>query len=44
VAKGRELPELPEGVGETGSGYENVGRVYRDPETGKLIMVGPEAR
>lgn len=36
---GRELPEMPAGVGETGSGYESVGRVYRDPESGRLIMI-----
>lgn len=36
---GRELPEVPSGVGESGSGYESVGRVYRDPQSGKLILV-----
>ncbi len=40
VQKGREIPEVPEGTGETGSGYEAVGRVYRDPKTGKLVMIG----
>lgn len=42
VEPGRELPELPEGLrGQTaGGGMEPVGQVYRDPKTGKLILVG----
>ena len=40
IDKGRELPEMPSGIGQSGSGYESVGRVYRDSKTGKLIMVG----
>lgn len=40
VQKGREIPEVPEGTGQAGSGYESVGRVYRDPETGKLVLIG----
>jgi hypothetical protein len=39
VETGRELPEVPVGKGQGGSGMESVGRVYRDPETGKLIMI-----
>ncbi|KPV39074.1 hypothetical protein AN478_12250 [Thiohalorhabdus denitrificans] len=39
ITKGRELPEVPEGMGGAGSGYEPMGEVYRDPETGKLIMI-----
>jgi hypothetical protein len=40
VEKGRELPQLP-GQGESGGeGYESVGQVYRDPKTGKLILIG----
>jgi hypothetical protein len=40
VEKGRELPQLP-GQGErAGEGYESVGQVYRDPKTGKLILIG----
>lgn len=42
VEAGRELPELPDGVGEAGSGYEPVGRVYRDPETGKMLLIDEE--
>ncbi|MCB9763664.1 MAG: DUF2149 domain-containing protein [Alphaproteobacteria bacterium] len=40
VEKGRELPALPERGGAGGAGLESVGTVYRDPETGKLILVG----
>ncbi|WP_111414648.1 DUF2149 domain-containing protein [Billgrantia lactosivorans] len=39
VEAGRELPELPAGLGEAGSGFESVGRVYRDPESGRLILI-----
>jgi len=37
---GRELPDMPRGVGEAGSGYESMGRVYRDPETGEMVLIG----
>lgn len=40
IERGRELPEVPEGMGAEGSGYEPVGQVYRDPETGRLILIG----
>ncbi|MGM0702584.1 MAG: DUF2149 domain-containing protein [Pseudomonadota bacterium] len=40
VKQGDELTDLPEGMGEAGQGYESMGQVYRDPETGKLILVG----
>ena len=40
IEQGRELPEAPETAGEGGAGMESVGTVYRDPETGKLILVG----
>ncbi len=39
VEKGRELADVPEQVGGSGSGYEAMGRVYRDPDSGKLIMI-----
>ena len=41
IEQGRELPSLPENMGDDGSGFESVGTVYRDPETGRLILVGP---
>ena len=40
VEKGDELPRLPEDAADGGAGYESVGQVYRDPETGKLILIG----
>jgi hypothetical protein len=42
VEQGRELPEVPQGVGEAGQGFESLGQVYRDPKTGKLILIGDE--
>ncbi|WP_372747895.1 DUF2149 domain-containing protein [Litorivivens sp.] len=39
---GRELPSVPPGVQrqlQGGEGYESLGRVYRDPATGKLILI-----
>ncbi|GIX32033.1 MAG: membrane protein [Porticoccaceae bacterium] len=42
VEPGRELPEPPAEIGRAGSGYESVGRVYRDPKTGKLILIGDD--
>ncbi|MCJ0973467.1 DUF2149 domain-containing protein [Pseudomonas sp. PS1] len=41
VERGRELPRLPDSLdGEAGQGLESVGQVYRDPATGKLILIG----
>ena len=42
VEQGRELAEMPEGMrGQAaGAGMEPVGQVYRDPRTGKLILIG----
>jgi hypothetical protein len=43
VQKGRELTELPEGLrGQqaAGDGMQPVGQVFKDPKTGKLILVG----
>ncbi|MEC9483900.1 MAG: DUF2149 domain-containing protein [Halomonas sp.] len=40
VEQGRELPDLPDGMGEAGQGFEPLGRVYRDPDSGKLILIG----
>lgn len=40
VEKGREIPQLPRKGQSSGEGYEAVGQVYRDPETGKLILIG----
>jgi hypothetical protein len=42
VQQGRELAELPEGLrGQVaGEGMQPVGQVFKDPKTGKLILVG----
>jgi hypothetical protein len=44
VEQGRELAEMPEGLRgkSAGAGMQPVGQVYRDPKTGKLILVGGE--
>ncbi|MGB2130416.1 MAG: DUF2149 domain-containing protein [Marinobacterium sp.] len=39
ISQGRELPRLPPGIEQQGAGMEAVGQVYRDPETGKLILI-----
>lgn len=40
IEKGIELPSMP-GTGQSGTdGYESVGQVYRDPSSGKLILIG----
>jgi len=42
VEQGRELAEMPEGMrGQAaGAGMQPIGQVFRDPKTGKLILVG----
>lgn len=41
VERGRELPAVPDNVsGQDGTGLESLGQVYRDPQTGKLILIG----
>ncbi|MEM8493519.1 MAG: hypothetical protein AAF756_22090 [Pseudomonadota bacterium] len=39
VEAGPELPELPNDANADGSGLEAIGRVYQDPETGKLYVI-----
>lgn len=39
VERTRVLPDVPQGVGHAAGGYQDVGRVFRDPRTGKLILV-----
>lgn len=39
IERGRELPSVPRGAGRQGSGYEAVGRVYRDERSGRLILI-----
>ena len=39
VDQGQELNETPDTSNRTGQGYTEMGKVYKDPATGKLIMV-----
>lgn len=39
VDQGQELNETPDTSNSTGQGYTEMGKVYKDPATGKLIMV-----
>ena len=39
VTEGQELNETPESSQSSGQGYMEMGKVYKDPATGKLIMV-----
>ncbi|WP_407394158.1 DUF2149 domain-containing protein [Methanobrevibacter sp.] len=39
VTEGQELNETPESSQSQGQGYMEMGKVYKDPSSGKLIMV-----
>lgn len=39
VAEGQVLNETPDTSESSGQGYMEMGKVYKDPSTGKLIMV-----
>ncbi|WP_407422909.1 DUF2149 domain-containing protein [Methanobrevibacter sp.] len=39
VDQGQQLNETPDTSNSTGQGYTEMGKVYKDPATGKLIMV-----
>lgn len=41
VEKGKEIKTPPPLTSGSGEGYEEMGVVYKDPETGKLILVSP---
>lgn len=41
VKQGKEMKDLPQVESSTGTGFEEMGTVYKDPKTGKLIMVQP---
>jgi len=43
VEKGRQIERPVSGVTQDGSGYDRVGEVYRDPKTGKLVLIEPTA-
>ncbi len=40
VQQGKELNETPQTSSGSGQGYVEMGTVYKDPASGKLIMVG----
>ena len=40
VQEGQELNQTPQTSQTSGQGYVQMGTVYKDPTTGKLIMVG----
>lgn len=39
IDQGKELEDTPDISNSSGSGYTEMGKVYRDSDTGKLIMV-----
>ena len=39
VTQGQELNDTPDTSNSSGQGYTEMGKVYKDPKTGKLIMV-----
>ncbi|MBL8403873.1 MAG: DUF2149 domain-containing protein [Dechloromonas sp.] len=41
VEKGQEIERPSVGAQQAGSGYDRVGEVFRDPKTGKLVLIEP---
>lgn len=39
VEKGTQLTEVPQVEQKGGQGYSEMGKVYEDPDTGKLILI-----
>ena len=39
VEQGKQLNETPDTSNSTGQGYTEMGKVYKDPATGKMILV-----
>ena len=39
IDQGQQLNETPDTSNSSGQGYTEMGKVYKDPATGKLIMV-----
>ena len=39
VDQGQQLNETPDISNSTGEGYAEMGKVYKDPKTGRMIMV-----
>ncbi|MCP5267664.1 MAG: hypothetical protein H6943_01355 [Zoogloeaceae bacterium] len=44
VDKGREVERPASGTQQAGAGYDRVGEVFRDPKTGKLILIEPTTK
>lgn len=42
VRQGKEIKNLPQIESSAGSGFHELGTVFKDPKTGKLIMVQPQ--
>lgn len=43
VDKGQPIERPASGITQAGSGYDRVGDVFRDPKTGKLVLIEPAA-
>ncbi len=39
VSQGQQLSESPQSASSSGSGYTEMGKVYKDPQSGKMVMV-----
>lgn len=39
VDKGREIQQPDAGASKLGAGYARVGEVFRDPDTGRLVLI-----
>lgn len=39
VTRGKAINEVPQIESGAGTGFQEMGTVYRDPETGKLILI-----
>jgi hypothetical protein len=44
VEKGRQIERPAAGISQAGSGYDRVGEVFRDPKTGRLVLVEPASK
>ena len=40
LQEGKVVNATPQTVSGSGTGFQQVGTVYKDPNTGKMIMVG----
>jgi len=44
VEKGHEIERPATGDQQAGAGYDRIGEVFRDPKTGKLVLIEPKAK